>query len=76
MTELDEKYPVGTRIVILDVDGMIYHGLPIKTGHPEHVGKHGTLVSWQDGIPLLKLDDGNEVEGCECWWMSEEEWTE
>lgn len=72
-----EKYPVSTRIVILNVDGMIYHGLLIRTGpHPEYVGKHGALVSWEDGVPLLRLDDGSQLEGCECWWMSEEEWTE
>lgn len=61
---------LGKRVRIVDVDGMVWHGLPIKTGHPEHVDKEGTIVKLSDGgIPMIHLDDGAMVEGCECWWI-------
>jgi hypothetical protein len=58
------------RVRIVNVDGMVWHGLPIKTGHPEHVDKEGTIVEVDEsGIPTIRLDDGAIVEGCECWWV-------
>ena len=57
---------LNKRVRIVDVDGMVWHGLPIKTGHLGHVNKEGTII--RDG-PVIQLDDGAVVEGCECWWI-------
>lgn len=57
---------------ILDVDGVEMHNMVLAT--PEvskpHVGKEGEIVGedpdW--GSPLIRLDDGTELYGYECWW--------
>ena len=70
---MDESW-LNKRVRIVNVDGTVWHGLPIKTGHPEHVDKEGTIVGpvaddpeW-DPVPEIRLDDGSTVLGCECWW--------
>lgn len=67
-TEEEHAYPVGTRV------GAFRSKNPHKIelfGYGIYAGKvdHPTL---RVRTPLIKLDDGRDVYGCECWWDTED----
>ena len=69
------KYEVGTRVVIVKAEGHAIgrSKLPLKDPHPEHIGKSGTITAIDDDrMPHITLDDGTELEGCDCWWSKVE----
>ena len=59
---------VGDKVVIVKAEGCTIGKLPLRDPHPEHIGKCGTIIKIEDGMPHIKLDDGTELEGYECWW--------
>ncbi|MEE9569299.1 MAG: hypothetical protein V3W37_07935 [Candidatus Binatia bacterium] len=67
---------VTLRVRIVQASGTflsdIYHGsegVALRDPHPEHIGKEGRIVAWAEGAsPLIRLDDGTELWGSECWW--------
>ena len=63
-------YKVYDRVVILRAEGykMGSSKIPLKDPHPEHIGKKGIIAELDDGMPHIILDDGTELDGCECWW--------
>lgn len=67
------KFKVGDRIIIVKAEGTTLGKakLPLRDPHPEHIGKSGTItaIDGDDGMPHIKLDDGVEILGCECWWQ-------
>ena len=49
----------------------------MKQPHPEHEGKEGNITGERNFmpakfppffIPIITLDDGTILEGCDCWW--------
>ena len=68
------KYPYkGLRIQIAGVAGQNFHGYEMADPHPEHIGKLGIITEDTDdnGLqcsPYIRLDDGTELRGYECWW--------
>ena len=67
------KYKVGDRVIIVKAEGTTIGKMkiPLRDPHPEHIGKSGTIVAIdeEDGMPHIKLDDGTELEGGDCWWQ-------
>lgn len=63
---------LGLRIRIVD-GGKLQMGDFVGTNpHPEHIGKLGTVIAERDicgtQVPEIKLDDGTQLSGAECWW--------
>lgn len=70
------EYKIGDLVVIVKAEGYAMGStkIPLKDPHPEHLGKVGRISSVNNGIHIV-LDDGTELDGCECWWrkLSEED---
>ena len=64
------KYP--TRCRIIDVDGTGYQVGPHLAKTPDiskpHIGKEGLAAIGKNNMVVITLDDGNIIEGCDCWW--------
>ena len=65
-------YKVGDRVVIVRAGGTCWpddHRLVRRDPHPEHLGKTGVITKLlEDKMPIIRLSDGIELEGCDCWW--------
>lgn len=67
------KVPPGTRVRIARASGEPFNGDVVKSDpFPEHCGKEGEIVKYVSfgryETPLIRLDDGTELRGYECWW--------
>jgi len=59
---------VGLRVKVFSADKREYLGL-------------GTIIGFEKvqfgldifSVPVIRLDDGRVLKGCECWWISKEE---
>ena len=74
-------YSVGDRVgVVASIkDGIAeIFGYGVYMGElvPEYEGDRGTMADFVKDLgrtnPTIKLDSGEMVYGCECWWGSEE----
>mgnify|MGYP001607913338 FL=1 len=54
------SYPVGTRVIVLDLDGNRMGG-ELLTAYDSD--------SRDNKIPRIRSDDGKEWFGYECWWI-------
>ena len=67
------KIEVGQRVIIVKAEGHTIGKakLLLRDPHPEHIGKSGIIISVDeaDKIPRIRLDDGTELSGSECWWQ-------
>ena len=63
-------YKVGDSVVIVKAEGYTMGStrIPLKDPYPEHLGKVGVIQSLDDTMPHIVLEDGTELDGCECWW--------
>ena len=62
---------IGDEVVILRAEGYMLGStkIPLRDPHPEHIGKIGRITALKEGeSPHIVLDDGTELDGCECWW--------
>lgn len=64
-----EFFGYGTYEGRFDPSGDASAGIPAAAGFTAQLAK---VANWQ-GNPLIKLDSGKYVWGCECWWGSEAE---
>jgi len=66
-------FKVGDKVIIVKAEGQTIgrDKIPLRDPHPEHIGKGGviTAVDSEDGMPHIRLDNGTELLGCECWWQ-------
>lgn len=64
-------YP--TRCQIIDVSDVAFrfHGWKMATpdASKPHIGKQGTAHEDSKNGVRIKLDDGSELYGYECWWV-------
>jgi len=75
---------IGQRVFLPEVSGMapfiettdgdkFFRSQP----HSEAVGKFGVIISHETvrigrhaiSVPVIRLDDGQELRGYECWWQ-------
>ena len=62
---------IGDEIVTLRAEGYVLGStkIPLRDPHPEHIGKVGRITAMGGGLsPRILLNDGTELDGCECWW--------
>lgn len=68
----ERPHPVGTRVRATHVEGH-----PLRALHnwdqPGTVDRYEPLTDetgaiWDDDHPVIRLDDGREWAGVECWW--------
>lgn len=68
---MDIKYP--TRCQIIDVSDAAFrlHGWKMRTPDESkpHIGKQGTAHLENEYSVRIRLDDGSELMGSECWWV-------
>ena len=67
------KFPSGTRIRLAKASGTVFSGEVLRADpFPQHCGKEGQIVKYVSfdryETPLIRLDDGTELRGHECWW--------
>ena len=85
-TEKDHGEPVGTRVKLvshIDDDTIycfgygIYEGFKRPCDFPKDQRPAGLLgqilVENEHDNPCIKMDDGNYIWGCECWWGEAED---
>ena len=81
MSYFSGEYKIGERVGALssfnpDTEILDFFGYgTIENEH--HITLCGESPDGEEdediGIPLIKLDNGGYVEGCECWWQAEAE---
>jgi len=70
---ISQNLPLGTRVRITRASGTVFSGEALRADpFPEHCGKEGEIVKYVSfdryETPLIRLDDGTELRGYECWW--------
>lgn len=63
----------GLRIQIAQAEGGDFHGYTMHDPNPEYAGKLGIITEdidddGQECSPYIRLDDGTELRGYDCWW--------
>jgi hypothetical protein len=66
---------IGTRVRVTHVEGHPARS-PEKWDQPAAIDRYEPLVDetgavWDSQHPVLRLDDGREWIGLECWWTPE-----
>lgn len=67
------KVTYPTRCRIVDVTGMAFkaHGWMMRTPEASvpHLGEQGTACQENEYSVRIRLDNGAELMGSECWWV-------
>lgn len=68
------KAKVGMRVHVFSGDKSQELGFGVieSLDHIQFTDNNGNVLFESKTVPNIKLDNGNNILGCECWWVPEE----